>query len=126
MHCNLPCSIGELWDKYTILLIKLKNITNKEKLKNIHIEKNHLEIFMKKFEGYLFNPLFIELYNTNKKLWNIEDDIRHKEYLKQFDDEFIELSRSVYMTNDKRCDIKKEINYKFNSSIIEEKEYINY
>ena len=126
MYYNLPCSIGELWDKYTILLIKLKNITNKEKLKNIHIEKNHLEIFMKKFEGYLFNPLFIELYNPNKKLWNIEYDIRHKEYLKEFDNEFIDLSRSVYMTNDKRCDIKKEINIKFDSVIVEEKEYTNY
>ena len=126
MHCNLPCSIGELWDKYTILLIKLKNITNKEKLKNIQIEKNHLEIFMNKFEGFLFNPLFIELYSTNKKLWNIEDNIRHKEYVKEFDDKFIDLSRSVYMTNDKRCMIKKEINIKFNSDIVEEKEYTNY
>ena len=126
MYYNLPCSIGELWDKYTILLIKLKNVNNKEKLKNIENEKIYLDTFMKKFELYYINPLYIELFNTNKKLWNIEDNIRHKEYLKQFDDEFIELSRSVYMTNDKRCDIKKEINYKFNSSIIEEKEYINY
>lgn len=126
MYYNLPCSIGELWDKYTILLIKLKNVNNKEKLKNIENEKIYLDTFMKKFELYYIDPLYIELFNTNKKLWNIEDNIRHKEYLKQFDDEFIELSRSVYMTNDKRCDIKKEINYKFNSSIIEEKEYINY
>ena len=126
MYYNLPCAIGELWDKYTILLIKLKNIKDKEKLKNIHIEKNHLEIFMNKFEGYLFNPLFSNLYNTNKKLWNIEDNIRLKEYLKQFDNEFIDLSRSVYMTNDKRCMIKKAINIKFNSDIVEEKEYISY
>jgi hypothetical protein len=126
MYYNLPCSIGELWDKYTILLIKLKNITNKEKLKNIQIEKNHLEIFINKFEGYLFNPMFIELYNTNKKLWNIEDNIRHKEYVKEFDDEFIDLSRSVYITNDKRCMIKKAINIKFDSDIVEEKEYTNY
>ena len=126
MYYNLPCSIGELWDKYTILLIKLKYITDKEKLKNIQIEKNHLEIFMNKFEGFLFNPLFIELYSTNKKLWNIEDNIRHKEYVKEFDDKFIDLSRSVYMTNDKRCMIKKEINIKYKSDIVEEKEYTNY
>lgn len=126
MYYNLPCSIGELWDKYTILLIKLKNITNKEKLKNVENEKNYLDTFMKKFKLYNIDPLYIHLFETNKKLWNIEDNIRYKEYLKQFDDEFIELSRSVYMTNDKRCDIKKEINYKFNSSIIEEKEYNYY
>tara|TARA_R110000822_G_scaffold22213_5_gene69998 strand:- start:767 stop:1144 length:378 start_codon:yes stop_codon:yes gene_type:complete len=123
MYYNLPCAIGELWDKYTILLIKLRNITNKEKLKNVENEKNYLDTFMKKFKLYNIDPLYIHLFETNKKLWNIEDNIRYKEYLKQFDDEFIELSRSVYMTNDKRCDIKKEINYKFNSSIIEEKEY---
>jgi|TARA_R110001592_G_scaffold8538_3_gene46611 hypothetical protein len=126
MYYNLPCSIGELWDKYTILLIKLRNITNKEKLKNVENEKNYLDTFMKKFKLYNIDPLYIHLFETNKKLWNIEDNIRYKEYLKQFDDEFIELSRSVYMTNDKRCDIKKEINYKFNSSIIEEKEYNYY
>tara|TARA_R110000824_G_scaffold52726_2_gene146507 strand:+ start:324 stop:704 length:381 start_codon:yes stop_codon:yes gene_type:complete len=126
MYYNLPCAIGELWDKYTILLIKLKNIKDKEKLKNIQIEKNHLEIFMNKFEGYLFNPLFIELYNINKKLWNIEDNIRYQEYLKKFDDKFIDLSRSVYITNDKRSMIKKEINIKFDSDIVEEKEYKAY
>tara|TARA_R110000744_G_scaffold292015_1_gene402588 strand:- start:786 stop:1169 length:384 start_codon:yes stop_codon:yes gene_type:complete len=126
MYYNLPCAIGELWDKYTILLIKLRNITNKEKLKNVENEKNYLDTFMKKFKLYNIDPLYIHLFETNKKLWNIEDNIRYKEYLKQFDDEFIELSRSVYMTNDKRCDIKKEINYKFNSSIIEEKEYNYY
>ena len=104
----------------------MRNITNKEKLKNVENKKNYLDTFMKKFKLYNIDPLYIHLFETNKKLWNIEDNIRYKEYLKQFDDEFIELSRSVYMTNDKRCDIKKEINYKFNSSIIEEKEYNYY
>ena len=126
MYINLPCSVGELWDKYTILCLKIKNVKNKDKLRNIQIEKNHLEIFMKKFEGYIFNPLYTELYNTNKKLWNIEDNIRHLEYLKQFDSKFIELSRSVYMTNDKRCSLKKQINIKYNCDIIEEKEYSYY
>ena len=120
-----PISIGELIDKITILEIKqiymtgikLKNINKEMKLlKNILQDKN-LEI----------NIDFIKnLKKINKKLWEIEDNIRIKESKQEFDEEFIKLARSVYIENDKRASIKKEINQKYNSDLVEEKSYKNY
>ena len=71
-------------------------------------------------------PGYIQLREINLKLWDIEDKIRVKESLKQFDDEFIELARSVYFTNDDRATIKKDINLEFDSNLVEEKEYVDY
>ena len=120
-----PISIGELIDKITILEIKqiymtgikLKNINKEMKLlKNIIQDKN-LEINI---------DLIKNLKKVNKKLWEIEDNIRIKESKQEFDEEFIKLARSVYIENDKRASIKKEINQKYNSDLVEEKSYKNY
>jgi len=120
----VPISIGELYDKLSILEIKLKFIKNEVKLKNVTNEFNELKKITDKY------PITQELYNDllviNKKLWDIEDNIREKEQKKEFDDEFIELARLVYHTNDKRSKIKKDINLKYNSNLIEEKSYKKY
>lgn len=118
-------SIGELWDKYTILLIKMEKITNKEKLVII---KKELELLGHNMQKYNFetNKLFIKLKNVNNKLWDTEDKIRIKESTKTFNEEFIDLARSVYFTNDIRADIKREINISFNSNICEVKDYVKY
>jgi hypothetical protein len=122
MSCNIPVSIGEVWDKYSILKIKQLKITDPEKLQHIDKEITYLEPFIMKY------PLECcisesNIYRCNLRLWKIEDDIRKKEKLKQFDQEFIELARSVYITNDERCQLKSEINKKFESIIYEVKSY---
>ena len=119
---KIEVSIGEIVDKLTILQLKKDNIKNDVKLKNIILEYD-----------YLFNIVFNELnidntdYNklflTNKKLWEIEDKIRQKEKMLSFDDDFIDLARNVYITNDIRSDQKKDINLKYKSLFVEEKSY---
>jgi len=122
---EIKVSIGEIVDKLSILLIKKTNVKDKEKLKNILKEYNYLN-------NIVFNILkvseddFLNLVSINEKLWDIEDGIRDKERNKEFDNKFVELARAVYITNDKRAEIKKEINLKYNSSFIEEKSYNNY
>tara|TARA_B110000285_G_C15091732_1_gene599488 strand:+ start:432 stop:815 length:384 start_codon:yes stop_codon:yes gene_type:complete len=118
-------SVGELWDKYTILLIKQEKIKNTEKLKFISNEINFLDKNMKHY-NYLNNDLFLNLKNVNLQLWDIEDNIRIKEFNKKFDTEFIDLARSVYITNDKRSELKTKINNLFGSEIQEVKDYIKY
>ena len=106
---NIEVSIGEIVDKLTILRIKKNNITDEGKLFNVVTEYDYLY-------DVVFNQLKIEsddFYNlllVNERLWDIEDLIRDKERDKVFDTEFIELARSVYVTNDKRAELKKEIN----------------
>jgi predicted oxidoreductase (fatty acid repression mutant protein) len=121
----VPVSIGELWDKYTILLIKQEKITDKEKLNFVNTEIKHLDALMSNYT-YQENELFILLKNVNKQLWDIEDHLRIKEKNKEFDNDFIDLARSVYYTNDERADVKKKINVLFNSAIHETKEYVEY
>jgi len=123
-YCNIPVSIGELWDKYTILLIKNEQIKDINKLKYINNEIKQLEPFLKKYN--LNIEIQEELKDCNQKLWNIENFIREKERQKSFDDEFIQLARSVYVTNDLRCKIKTKINEIFNSKIFEVKSYSKY
>ena len=125
MSVHIPVSIGELWDKYTILLIKQNKVTDKIKLNHVNNELKYLNTFMEKYD-YKDNKLFIQLKSINEKLWDVEDIIRLKEKKKNFDDEFIELARAVYYTNDERGDIKKEINVLFNSVIHEVKNYEKY
>jgi hypothetical protein len=125
MSLSIPISIGELWDKYTILLIKKEKIKDENKLIHINLEINKLDDIINNY-SYKENNLFINLININKKLWDIEDKLRVKEKEKKFDNEFIELARSVYYNNDKRAEIKKEINNNFNSLIHEIKDYIKY
>ena len=124
-NMKIEVSIGEIADKLSILEIKKINIIDETKLININKEYD-----------YLYEVVFLELkmnkddYNRlieiNKKLWKIEDDIRDKERLNEFDEEFIELARSVYFTNDVRSVIKKEINIEYGSGFVEEKSYQKY
>jgi len=126
MIVETPVSIGELVDKITILRIKSRRIKDKQKLININNELNQLITIFSKLEipDILFE--FVELEDINRKLWDIEDDIREKERSKQFDEGFIELARSVYITNDRRSEVKKQINLKVGSDLVEEKSYEQY
>jgi hypothetical protein len=121
----VPVSIGELWDKYTILLIKNEKIIDERKLALVRTEITYLQEFMNKYE-YQEDKLFIVLKEVNEKLWDIEDKLRIKESEKKFDNEFITLARAVYYTNDERSEIKRHINSHYNSTIYEVKEYVDY
>ena len=126
-NIRVALSVGEIFDKITILEIKNKKITDKEKL--VNIEKELLElnnIAKKNIDTDIIEEEIKELKIVNMELWKIEDDIRDKELLKEFDDHFIKLARSVYMVNDKRAKIKKIINIKTNSHLVEEKSYKEY
>jgi hypothetical protein len=120
-------SNGELLDKLSILKIKLDNISEDGKLKNIRKEFDILNELSNEFlkQTTIMN-LFNELLDVNKKLWDVEDFIRHKEKLKEFDEEFVFYARNVYITNDLRADIKRKINDITNSEIVEEKSYERY
>ena len=124
---NIEVSHGEIVDKLTILQIKKENITDPIKLDNIVKEYNYLLSIVENDLGISTeSPEFLELLSINKELWVIEDDIRDKERIKEFDDDFIKLSRAVYYTNDVRAKIKKEINLKYSSGFVEEKSYQSY
>ena len=120
-------SNGELLDKFSILKIKLTNITDSDKIKNIETEIKTIEPMVNSlFTNLEVLDLFETLLSINKKLWDIEDDIRKHEKEKNFDGEFIKLARNVYITNDIRANIKKEINLLSNSNLVEEKSYEKY
>lgn len=123
---KIEVSIGEVVDKLTILDIKLEKMTDQEKLKNIRKEYDLLKADLAKMKITPESVEFNDLRAVNLRLWEIEDKIRIKEYNQQFDDEFIKLARSVYYENDERAKIKKDINLKFGSELVEEKEYVNY
>ena len=124
----IPVSIGELLDKISILQIKLEQITDATKLNFIKREQLLLmNTLSEHMHAKLLNHTkYQELYQVNLRLWHLEDDIRMKEKCKNFDDEFIELARQVYMTNDRRAHLKKYFNDMFNSEITEVKSYENY
>ena len=122
---NVPISVGELIDKITILEIKKDKLKNL-KLKNILKELSFLRAVLEKNNILIPDEIYFQLKSINLKLWDIEDKIRIKEKNKEFDNEFIELARSVYLNNDRRSETKKELNIKFNSEIIEEKSYEKY
>ena len=117
-------SIGEVLDKISILAIKLSKITDTEKLRNVSKELKALTSAIPK--GMLEDPLYEKLCGVNMRLWEIEDDIRECERIGNFNLDFIRLARAVYHRNDERAAIKKEINLKYNSDIIEEKSYSEY
>ena len=121
---NINVSIGEVIDKWTILSIKALNITDKDKLVNIFKERTYLNTVIE--PDILHDPLTDQLLVVNKSLWNVEDRLRDCERNKTFDDHFVQLARSVYILNDKRANIKKEINMKYGSEFIEEKSYQPY
>ena len=126
---KVEISNGELIDKITILEIKLIEIEDKDKLINIQKEFDILnplvEELFEKYDGQLQNH-YLELAKINGELWDIEDWIRDCEREKRFDKEFVELARSVYITNDKRCEVKKLINILTSSGLVEEKSYKEY
>lgn len=123
---KMDVSIGELVDKVTILEIKSEKIKSKKKLVNIKNEYKLLKEDMVNIGITQHSAEFRELKKVNLKLWEIEDNIRIKEAKQEFDKGFIELARSVYFKNDDRATIKKEINIKYDSELVEEKEYIDY
>ena len=125
LNINAPISIGELIDKITILQIK-KEYMSGDKLKNVSNELKTLKLLLEKNNLNIDSCFFNKLKEVNSRLWDIEDNLRFKESKKEFDDNFINLARSVYQQNDIRASLKKEINYKYNSSIIEEKSYTAY
>lgn len=122
---KIEVSVGEIVDKLSILKIKKNNISDTTKLNNVIKEYDYLN-------DIVFNELkiskddFLNLVLVNERLWDIEDKLRDKEREKSFDDDFVELARSVYFTNDKRAEIKKEINIKYGSLFVEEKSYKQY
>ena len=127
MIINTPVSLGELVDKISILHIKNTNIKDNEKLLLV---KEELSLLQQTLNGHVnsdqIKPFLDSLIEINSKLWIIEDDIRDCERDKNFDQKFIDLARSVYFTNDKRSEIKLEINKKFGSKIVEVKSYEQY
>jgi len=127
MIINIPVSLGELVDKISILRIKKKNIMDKEKLILINEELFLLEkILSKAVKNKKIKNYLDDLTDINLKLWKIEDEIRDCEKIKNFDQKFIDLARSVYITNDKRSEIKVEINKYFGSDLVEVKSYEKY
>jgi len=122
---KIEVSIGEIVDKLSILKIKTEFIKDEEKLNNVKKEYDYLY-------DIVFNEMkieqsdFFDMVSINQELWKIEDDIRDKERAKEFDDEFIRLARAVYVTNDKRAEVKKVINIKYGSLFVEEKSYSDY
>ena len=125
---SVPVSFGELLDKIAILQIKSERMTDPAKLANVRAELSALE------RTWMAHPaaggdiarLRVDLKAVNERLWVIEDDIRLKEKAQAFDQEFITLARSVYVQNDVRARIKKEINLALGSSYVEEKSYEDY
>jgi hypothetical protein len=128
MNISAPISIGELIDKITILEIKSERIQETEKLANIQKELDTLRTTWR--DASLDEEKILEevvgLKQVNETLWEIEDGIRRKESRKEFDEQFVELARSVYFTNDQRAALKKEINLKLGSELVEEKSYADY
>ena len=120
----VPVSVGELFDKYTILQIKELKIKDSVKLESVIKERKYLKPFVNNYK--LDFDVISELSEVNLLLWNIEDRIREKERRKEFDDEFIQLARNVYITNDKRSQIKNKINVILNSTLTDIKSYEKY
>ncbi len=124
----IPISPGELLDKITILEIKSERIGDPAKVANVKTELAMLnEVWNERVEADAeIEALTAELKSINESLWEIEDDIRDEERNKRFGERFIELARAVYVTNDRRADVKKRVNLHLNSAIVEEKSYQDY
>ena len=125
---RVPISPGELLDKITILRIKSQRMSDPAKLSNVRLELSALE---RTWGASAYAKIDVEadvgaLLAVNERLWVIEDEIRDKERAQAFDAEFIRLARAVYFENDERAAIKRRINLKLGSSIVEEKSYASY
>jgi len=124
----VPISSGELLDKITILRIKSARMTDETKLRNVRLELQLLEQTWRDSGAAIPEVAAdeTELQRVNEALWDIEDKIRDKELAQEFDSEFIELARAVYVTNDERAAVKKRVNLALGSRIVEEKSYKPY
>jgi hypothetical protein len=125
MHLNAPVSPGEFLDKQTILELKLARFTDPEQQANVRRELDllRLEWAASRFAAADVAARVEELRGVNAELWDIEDRIRGKEKARAFDEEFVELARAVYLTNDRRAAIKRAINVALASDLLEEKSY---
>ncbi len=125
---RVPISPGELIDKITILQIKSERITDPLKVANVRNELALLEATWREspFATTDVDVEWASLRRINEKLWDVEDLLRDKERNRTFDQEFIDLARAVYFTNDERAAVKREINTKLGSKIVEEKSYAKY
>ena len=128
MLLSIPVSVGEIMDKITILEIKAERILDAEKLANVTAELDTLRplVTHDALNTASIKALVAELKDINEALWDIEDNIREREYAKDFGEAFIALARAVYVTNDKRAEVKKQINLATGSTLIEEKSYEDY
>ena len=124
----VPISPGELLDKITILRIKVARIQDAAKLANVKLELALLERTWK--DSGCATPAMAPdehaLQAVNEQLWDTEDRIRDKEARQIFDRDFIELARSVYVSNDERAAVKKRVNQQLGSRLVEEKSYKQY
>ena len=127
-NIHVPVSPGEVLDKITILEIKSERMSDPAKVANVRIELALLQETWAKSvtSDEVIEDLHDQLKKINETLWEIEDDIRDKERVKEFDGRFIELARQVYFTNDRRSQVKKELNLHLGSQIVEEKSYQDY
>jgi len=125
---EVPVSPGEVLDKITILEIKSERISDASKLANVRRELELLQASWRQCvtEDETVRRIHDELKTINEALWEIEDDIRDKERAREFDQVFIDLARSVYVTNDQRANAKKALNIYLGSEIVEEKSYQDY
>ncbi|SLN32226.1 DUF6165 family protein [Pseudooctadecabacter jejudonensis] len=124
-HILVPTSPGELIDKLTILRLKEERIADADKVANVRVEKAALMDTARQHipDTPQLQALWDELYRINADLWVIEDDIRECEKAQDFGQTFVRLARAVYVTNDKRAEVKKNINLLLGSALIEEKSY---
>ena len=125
---TVPVSFGEVLDKITILEIKSERIADPEKVKNVRLELDELSATWNQAvqDQAAIADLREQLKAVNEQLWEIEDDIRDQEADQDFGARFIELARAVYVTNDKRAAIKKDVNLALGSRFVEEKSYQDY
>ncbi len=125
---KVPVSFGEVLDKITILEIKSERIADPEKVKNVRLELDELSATWNEAvqDQAAIADLRKQLKAVNEELWEIEDDIRDQEAAQDFGPKFIELARAVYVTNDKRAAIKKDVNLALGSRFVEEKSYQDY
>jgi hypothetical protein len=127
-HCSVPISIGELLDKITILEIKAERIDEPAKVANVRVE---LDLLRDTWSALSVDhpelPVLVaRLRTVNEALWEIEDEIRDEERRGEFGERFIQLARSVYVSNDERAALKREINRLTGSALVEEKSYREY
>jgi hypothetical protein len=122
---KIEVSNGEIIDKLTIIQIKLERIKDVSKLRNLKLEFEELKRASLSILA-MDDPLYKALYDVNCELWEIEDHIRDLERNKDFGDDFVNTARSVYIKNDRRSEVKREINIKTSSDFIEEKSYEKY